>query len=321
MAPAIKRSIGQGFRTANRSWLGIGFLIGCWIVAWLIAVGLVVLTRIPRELLNPPQPAAQTETGLADDAASPAGGETQAEQEAADQWVQTALEWLGRAWPVLLLALLLMMALGLWLQGGQIGYVAQHVRSGTSSLADFIGAGTKAFVPLLGAWGVSLAAGIALTIVAALGIWVMSLLAEAAGWLATILGILMGVAAVAGLIWLGVKLVFWYIAVVVDGNGPIEGLKTSFRLTRGYWLKLLGLGALLGLISLGLQLGVGLIEGLGNLIGGLFATALSVLGNVLGALVNLFLGFVGIAAFVRFYEDIKAGASASPPGAAPSPGA
>jgi len=327
MAPAIGRSIRQGFQTANRSWLGIGFLVACWIAAWLLAVGMVAVTRMPRELLQPPESAAErAEVPLADDATTLEDDAPRAGQDATTRWMEIFWGWVGRAWPVLLLVLLCMVSLGLWLQGGQIGYVAQHVRTAQASLPDFWRAGTKAFVPLLGTWGIGLAAGIVLTLMGALAVWLLALLGAVAGWLAGLVGVVAGVAAVAGLVWLGVKLVFWYIAVVVDGAGPINGLKRSFHLTRGYWLPLFGLGVILGLISFGLQVGFGLVEGVGGLAGGLAATVFSVLSNVLGAVANLYLGFFGIAAFVRFYEDIKASggsaATAAAPGssAAPSSG-
>jgi hypothetical protein len=215
-------------------------------------------------------------------------------------------QWLGRAWPLLLICLLVAIMANTWLSGGQIGYLAKRVTTQQANIAEFWIAGTRAFGALLGAWFISVLALGALALAFVLIIWLFSALANAVpDVVLVILGLLLGLAALIGLIWLGVRLVFWYIAIVVEKLGPIAGLKAGFRATRGRWWRVAGLGLLMVLISFGVSVPFGLLEWLGNTAGGTTALVMGILSNVLGTVASLFVGFVMLAAYIRFYEDVK----------------
>jgi len=290
---------------------------------WGIAALLMFLTNVPEELSRPPQPAAlqpaattQDEQAQAPATATQPAADTEdpqvrAEREAAEHWMQTATEWLGRAWPVLLLAFALLIAASTWLMGAQIGYLAKIVQEGTARLAEFWQAGTRAFGALLVAWLLTLGAVIVLGLVVVLLIALLALIAGAApAWVGIILSVVIGLGAVVAFIWLAIRLVFWYPAIVVARVGPLAGLKASFRASRGRWWKLCGLVALLGIIVYGVALLFALLEGVSALIGGGAGRALGVVISLLGAVANLYLGFVGMAAILRFYLDVTSSASA-----------
>ena len=59
MGPSITRSLGQGFRAASRSWAGIGFFAGSWILVGVCVLFAVAMTGIPEELVLPEPPVAE----------------------------------------------------------------------------------------------------------------------------------------------------------------------------------------------------------------------------------------------------------------------
>lgn len=242
------------------------------------------------------------------DAVAPAAPVPAADEERA----RVIGQWFGRAWPMLLIALLLAAAGNVWLNGGQIGYLAKQVTAPPARVSEFWAAGTRAFLPLIGAWALSLAGVAAIVGILALVAALLALLPEAAR---AVLGTLVTVGLLIGFIWLVVRLAFWFIAIVVDRLGPIAAFKASFRASRGRWWRLVGLGLLMALISYVAWLPFALVEWLGNRIGGGAAVALGLIGNIGGILASLYVGFVALAAYLRFYEDAKS----APAGVAPSP--
>lgn len=258
------------------------------------------------ETTQPPAaPEAASEPAASDPAsvsALPDDGAQQAEQERA------LGQWFGRTWPLLLFVLLLLLAANVWLSGGQIGYLAARVGNQPAKLSVFWQEGTRAFGRLLGAWGLFMGSGAVLLLALAL---LAMLLSPVPQGVQIVLGVILVLLAAAAGLWLAVRLSFWFIAVVVDRIGPVAGLKASWRATRGRWLKTLGLSVLLLLISIGASLVFGLVEGLGNLIGGWAAVALGLAGRLAGIVASLYIGFAALAAFIRFYQDVKGQAAAS----------
>ena len=220
-------------------------------------------------------------------------------------------EWFGHAWPLLLVTFLLVAAGNLWLTGGRIGYVAKRVTSGQTSVSEFIASGGRAFLPLLGGTGLSLAAAAVLMLAGVLLAVALSALGGSApAWLGIILGIIGVVLLIAifvSLIWLMVRLSFWFVAIVADRLGPMAALRRSFRVTRGRWWQILGLALVASAISFSVWLPLGLLEWLGGLMGGTGAAIVGVVVNLAGLIAGLFLGFAMLGAYVRFYEDAKAG--------------
>ncbi len=322
MGPRIGRAIGQGFLVANRSWAGIGFVAGCWLVVFLLVIAGLALTNPPRELVQVPagiQGIATPEPGAGTappttPAAAPQDQTAQAQTNREEAATRERLvgEWIARAWPILLVCFLLFLAASLWITGGQIAYLARRVTTQHASLAEFWTAGTQAFGALLGSTLLSLLAGAVLLLIGVLLRWLFSTLSGTPAWLRGGFGWGLGLGGLAALIWLGVRLAFWFIAIVVERIGPIAGLKASFRSTRGRWWRAGGLVAGLSLIFYAVALAFGLVEALGNAAGGAAAVVIGILSNILGTVANLYVGFAMLAAYLRFYEDTKAPAGSAP---------
>jgi hypothetical protein len=209
-------------------------------------------------------------------------------------------EALGRAWPVLLIAGLLFVIGLLAVEAGRLGYLAKRVRTGAASLADFWPACRRNYVPLLGAFGLTL---LALLVFAPLWMVTAPLLEEASG--ARVLGFLLAGLEIAAWVWLTVRVGFWWIAVVADQLGPIKALRVSWNATRGRWLKTFGLWAALGGISLAASLPLFGLEALGQQAGGVGGSMLLVITSVGRLLLNTYLAFVVAAALIRYYDDTK----------------
>ena len=229
-------------------------------------------------------------------------------QAPANEQEQAFRAWVGRAWPLVLFIILVILVVNVWLSGGQIGYLAAKVNGQPAPLALFWQDGGRAFGRLLGAWALMMGAGAAFLLILALA---SALLASLPEGVRRVLGWLVLLTLGAAGVWLLVRLSFWFIAVVVDRVGPVAGLKASLRATKGRWLRTAGLGLLIGLISLGVSLGFGLVEGLGNLIGGAAAVALGLTGNLAGLVASLYIGFAALAAYIKFYQDIKTAVSST----------
>ena len=319
MAVSIGHSIKEGFRIANKSWAGMAVYAGGWVLVGVAAALLLMVAGavapIPGELVQEfsraeqaaPAPTSETTT-------PPAVTETPSEQPAAvpegtspkvhqEHLMTLAVQWLGRAWPFVLILVIGFVVGASWLYGGQLGYVTARVRSGSAPVAEFWQAGTRALWPLLASWMLSLAATVLMLLVIGLIGWLASLLPHALG---IVLGLVAVLAALVPLVWLLASVAFWFIAIVADRLGLLGGLKASMRIVRGRWWKTLGLLACLTLIALAVALPLGLLEGVGNAIGGVGGGVLVAATNLLQVLiVNLYFGFVVVAACIRYYEDAK----------------
>lgn len=347
MQPAVGRTIGQGFRTAGRSWAGIGVFAGGWLLLWVVVTVLIALTGVPRELIVPPPPVSEVPAppeGLRGPAvqgapspadlfgqmSTPPGAQqpapaetavtppqasipTQATQAAAPQAQGAAAreralaEWLGRAWPVLGLCVVVYVAVSLWLTGGQIGYLAKRVTTQQARLSEYWTASTKAFGSLLGASLLLLLALAALVLLLSLfGAMFSPLSRTAPTGLRVALGLMVGAAVLVGLVWVAVRLSFWFIMIVVDRLGPLASLKASFRATRGRWWRVFGLGASLWLISLVAYGGFMLLNALAGFVGGLGEVVIILLGVLLYLVAYVYLEFTRMAAYLHFYEAVRA---------------
>ena len=345
MEPRIGSALSAGFRAANRSWAGIGFFGGTMLLVTVVSLFAIAATNPPALRPAGEEPAALPAPAVpapaapavepsvspaapapAPDSAPPAAAsdvnlfnqlETASQPPAipadtapppADEHDRAVRAWLGRVWPLALFIVLVMLAVNVWLSGGQIGYLAARINGQPAPLALFWQEGARAFGRLLGAWALMMGSGIAVLLVLALA---SALLAPLPEGVRRVLGWLVLLALGAAGAWLLVRLSFWFIAVVVDRVGPVAGLKTSWRATKGRWLKTAGLGLLIGLISVGVSLAFGLVEGLGNLIGGAAAVVLGVGANLTGLVASLYIGFAALAAYIRFYQDVKGQGAAS----------
>lgn len=343
MEPTIGRSLQEGFRTASRSWSGMAFFAGSWIAVTLVVVLSILITRPPAEIFEKeaaaPRPAASlpdtapplppAEVGLTEPGTTPADGgdvfhqlestEPPPAAPADDNAERSRIieEWFGRAWPMLLISILLFITANVWLNGGQIAYLLKRVTAQQAPVAEFWTTGVRAFGALFGAWCLAVFGVGALALLIFLLAFVMSRIGQAApSWLTGLFGIVLALALFGGLIWAAVRLVFWFIAIVAEQAGPVAGLKTTLRMTRGRWWRLFGLIAVLMLISFGVSAIFGAVEWAGKAVGGGIGSVIELLSNLAGVVVNLFLGFAVTSALVRYYVDAK---SSSGPTASPTP--
>jgi len=217
---------------------------------------------------------------------------------------------LRRSWFGLVLLSIVVVVGMMWLEGGRTGYMAKQIRRVPVGISEFWVAGTRSLGRLLGSWLLSMAGvGIGLLVI----ILVAMLGAVAGPGVSIALGVVLLIAALPALVWLMVRLGFWWIAIVVDGLGPIQAIKASFRATKGRWWKTAGLWGLLALIAIGVSLPFSLIEGIGRAVGGgvgMFLTIASALGSF--ALANVYWMFLTTGSLIRFYEDTKGAAGHQP---------
>lgn len=215
--------------------------------------------------------------------------------------------WVTRNWPVALACAVVLAAAGLWLYGGQVGYLSALAASQPARLALVWRAGTQAFGGLLGAALLSLAAGLALLAGFVLVTWSLSLLAgRIPDLLLDALALLVLVSLGVGVIWLSVRLVFWWVAIAARRLGPLAALRASWRASRGHWWRLLGLGVVLTVLLGGAQWALALV---GAVLGGLSGAAGLVVGALFGvaqAVLGVYLGVVFTAALLRYFADVTA---------------
>lgn len=338
MAAAIGRSIKAGFAVGNKSWAGMAAYAGGWVIVGLFAAGLFFLTGsvapVPQELIEAFHPPAEQSAPLAQEPLSPPVDEESAVETPTtdtalpvssveeqlqippsnepeprldlddERIMQLAGEWLGRAWPFVALLVVGLMVAASWLYAGQLGYMTKQVCEGSAPIAELWHAANRAVGPLLAGSLLSLLATVVGALIIGAIAWLLSLLPEVAGM---VLGAVLFVAVGVAVVWLLVSVTFWFIAIVADRLGPIAGLKASFRTVRSQWWKTLGLLACLMLIALALALPLGIVEGIGNTVGGVGGSILVAVSNLLQlVVVNVYFGFVFSAASIRYYEDAKA---------------
>ena len=328
MTPSIGRSISEGFQAAKKSWAAMAVFAAGWLVVGLLTMFAIGMTGVPEEAftlpeLTPPtiQPAPPVTNGAAitpsadtdqtpvrspNATSAPEASTTAPTTNHLTEQEREITDWIGRAWPILLLCACFFIAANVWLSGAQIGYLAKRLISQQARLGDLWTSGTQAFGALLGgtllSFGLIVVIGLAIVLIALL---LAALAGVLPGIVSGILGLLLGIAILIGLVWLGVRLVFWFIAIVVDRLGPLAGLKRSFGTTRGRWWSTCGLLMVVVAISVGIAAATGVVGWAGNAIGGAVAAAIGFLVTIVRIVGNLVLGFTMMAALIRFYEDAK----------------
>lgn len=257
-----------------------------------------------------PEPTQPAEAEPADTAPTPPPAAPDPEERARlaeQERVEILQDWFADAWPALLGVFLLTVGLGLWLEGGQLGYLSQIAQTERGSVKEFLASGLRAFVPLLGTVFLSL---LALAVVILLAVLVIALAGALGPAVGGIITMVLAAVGIVGWLWIMVRTVFWPTAIVLDRLGPIAAFKATWRNTRGRWWKLAGLGALLLLIFFGVGIVVGILGMLGA-VGGPVGVALGWLAAILEFVANTYLGFVSAGAVIRFYLDAKAAQGAS----------
>ncbi len=372
MQPQIDRALLQGFRSANRSWPGVGVTIAGWcgigLIALILSVAGVLGLAIARPIAEsfrpaPPvdsiAPSASSESPAAADPEQPA--ETIPPQPTAntaesrtlfDQlkvgrdllppqkaehlrrqfWDHVSAQAVQAAHGRLsgligVVAVFFLTALGVylfglhWLLAGQIGYVAEHVRTGQLTLSTFWNQAWRHWLSLLGIGGLwvllYLAIGV-IVLVGVLGVWFARAVLPLWSLVLLVAGAIMGL--LVGLIWIGVRQTFWAVAAVVDSLGPMAAWKASWQATQGRWWRTFGLGLVLASLYGVVLMIAGIVHLFGLLVTALGAPILGVLimlfRMMLQVLAGLYLSFVMFATLVRFYEDTKSAMTAPAAGQA-----
>jgi len=287
---------------------------GCWAGVFLLVFLAMALSGVPRELFRapasttpPPAKAAPADAVAPAEPAAPAPTTAAAGAVVPTDQNRLVREWLGHAWPMVGLVVLLVLAAGAWLYGGQIGYLTARLRGQPATASTFFASGTTTFWPVLGSSLLSLAVTGGMGLAIGLVVLVFSGLPIA---VSRVLNVIVVVAGVVAVVWVLVRLSLWFVAVVVDQRGPLGGLRASVEATRGKWWKTFGLLALLGVIGMSATVALNLLAGLGAVLGGPGGAVLQAVVTILQMLiVNLYLGFAITAALIRFYEDTKAPAA------------
>ena len=274
-------------------------------------------TPQPPETPEASQAGSPSDTTATDAASTPAASAPDASAEAPsaqnEQRRVVIGQWFSHAWPLLLFSLLLFIAASSLLNAGQIGYLAKRVIAQPASAKDFWTEGSRAFLPLLGGSVLAMLGlggfALAFVLLAAL----LSALPQAAG---VVLGLVLMTAILAALMWLAVRLSFWFVVIVIEHQGPLAALKVSFRVTKGRWWKLAALSCLMALISYGATLIFALVQWVGGAIGGPVAAVLGVLSQVAAAVAGVYVNFAALGAYIRFYTDTKSGSTRPGPSVA-----
>lgn len=305
--PSVTGAIRDGFKAANKSWAGMGVYAAAWAVLIAVSAGGLMLTNPPQEIFEGEEAGmldvatsdeAVADVGEAGDAAGPVGDD----EGLRDQQI---IDWLARAWPVALLCALALLLGSAWAQGGQLGYVAGAL-NGQPRVADFWAAGKTAFRAVLAAMALMLAADAALRIVNGMLDALFDAMATSAPQaLLAVLALVLTIATLVPLIWLTIRVSFWFPAIVVGRLGPIAALKSSFQATRGRWWRVAGLRGLMLAIAFGAVLAYMALVALGTLLGEAIGGIVLVLGTI-GLLVILLYGsFAFAAADIRYYEQAR----------------
>ena len=197
--------------------------------------------------------------------------------------------------PILIIAGVIFIFLTIFLQAGTMGFVRDKIKTGTATLANFMSAGGKYYLPIL-----------VLGIVVSLIIGVFVLLAALVVALlqnVQVLSIPLAILFAALGVYFVVMLFLSPYAVVVDDKTVKQSIGLSMKLVKKNILPLLGMSALLILIGFGIGLVLGaVLAGVGALVKQ--ETVSQTVFALLSSFVNSYLGIVVTATFMNFYLAI-----------------
>lgn len=302
-APGIRRSIRQGFRAANQSWWGLGFVIGLSAVALVLVAAGIKATHPPKAAWGAfLQVGRIADRGVTAETFFTSPGKDKNLRDQLTEEGQAAVDWLKQAWLMLLICVAGFFAVSIWLKAGMIRYLAKHISAQETRISEcWEGAGLLkicgALLMVKGLLTLGLpCVALAFSIASALILSSFKLLDEK-GFVSVFLMILV----LGGPVWYLLRASFSDIAVVVDQLGPIAGLRASFRNTQGRWLQVFGLHLVALLIYSSVELFILLLSTMTSFLGGFFMWIM----RVSMLLVTFYLSLVTQAAFIQFYEDTK----------------
>ena len=297
MNPSIKKAIGSGFNAANKSFLCMILYVSLWVVATLLVFLVMIPTKPPvQSLANVFKNRSELAAPQANAAAAPGQEVKKREPTPEEKEIE---QWFLRIWPVVMLMVLFLILAGIFLYGGQIGYLTKQIRGEPAKTSDFMTAASKSFIPLVGVYLLSFALIGAPLLVGG------GLIALSAKIFPTAFSILLSAVFIVSVLvlfaWLGVRLVFSGLAVPADHIGPIESLKTSFRITKGRFWNVVLFSVVLNLISLAVDVSFRLLNWIGGFMGGALIFILAFLSIGIG----IYLAFLKEAATIFYYDEAK----------------
>jgi hypothetical protein len=129
-------------------------------------------------------------------------------------------------------------------------------------------------------------------------------------------GIIYGLALIVGLallivpgLFIGVALLFFYVAVVVERKGPIEGLQYSWQLVRGHWWRTAALVTIITIVLMILYILLGIVAGIVVALGTDFSLESGempwYIDFIVSPLIVGVVGPLGYALFMSVYRDLK----------------
>jgi len=192
-----------------------------------------------------------------------------------------------------------------FIQGGTLGLVRDFIKGGTQKLEHFVGYGLKYFLRLL---GLGVIVALLVAVIALVATLIIAVTAPANNVVLTIIASIIAIAIGAGGLYFVILLIMAPYALVCDEMTIIEALKTSMEKVRKNIGRVLGLLALLILISLGIGFVIGFITGLATI--ALPATVGQVIIGIVNSAFNAYLGIVMLGSFMLFYQALSGSTSA-----------
>ncbi|MBI3316115.1 MAG: hypothetical protein HYZ87_03985 [Candidatus Omnitrophica bacterium] len=192
----------------------------------------------------------------------------------------------------IVIASILFILASIFMQAGSLGYIRDHVKSGSAALSGFTASGAKYYAPLFILGLIIAAIVVAFVLVAAL----------VTAFLNNVIGVILAVVIAGVGIYAALLLFLAPYGVVARDHKAMVALKESIQLVRANILKILGIGAILILIGFAIGLVTGIVFGLLSAAQGLVFKAIFAL---VSSVLNGFLGIVVTGSFMSFYLAVS----------------
>lgn len=193
-----------------------------------------------------------------------------------------------------------------FLQGGALGLINDHIKTGTVNYSNFNEYGKKFYVRILGLLLVYILLAISVVLLLALISAGVLLLGDNVVTRSI-------VAVIVSLVSVGVitALIFPVYVIVIEDAGPIQALKKGVMTAKNNFLKTLGLFLVLLLASLLISLIVGFIAGLITI--PLGDGGSRVVLSIVNSAIQSYIPVVMMLAFMGFYTSMGSGSSSGQP--------
>lgn len=213
--------------------------------------------------------------------------------------------------PALVGLSLLLAIVGVFMFGGVIGSIKEFIQTQKGTLANFVKYGVKYYLRILGVWVLVALIVLVFALLVAIGISIGVAVKNLVGVVLALAVVL--IAGGIG-IYIFILLLLSPYIVVADDTGPIAAMKKSVNFVRKSLLKIIGLFAILILISIGIGFVIGVTIGLLSFI--LKGMAGRVIITIVGSAFNAYINVLLPSCFLLYYMT-SSKVQAAPPTAAP----